>query len=856
MTMTKTLLNVTAAAALLTSSAHGAARFSGGLCASQGNWLQTSLQQSELVSNAIQALRNDPSCKALISAVESSPKFDAASRQAVTDGRITSYANFNRELSALSDYLKPSRLGGLDGMPDKQFQDLVYNVVFNKSYDAIKNIQADPDMGKLTDMQRSSLQDVGLRMQAFLQKSEEIANMTMATAQNIVRALPESKLCLDNRPSEAIAIFSSVVHGAASLVSGGRVNGVGEFLASLMNYSREMNYVSALAPIERARFEASVSCLIESTSESYCAMQDAEDALDFMKGIDRDATRKAQTRLILANTDADPVANPLGGLIILMRDIPVIQSWMQKVLFGIDPRLSIEAKMKNDYWQSFLNFIMSVNSLQADFRDKEKLYLDGAETKSKAAKLSQIRDIHDQIMGNIAGGGGGPGVVSNGISFYTRTRSADAIRFYLIGLDSIPADFNPEQRSFDTLWNNYTNNESHGFNNPDQLLQTIKSRLWSLMDQAKSEANAFFAQRMVVDPQNLVTEAMKGPGVSPYQGFEHLRVYYTNVAKKLAASAKALENDPEQRVRRRLLLAQIPLLRDSARRLEKIIASLDKIASIPEDADENQMIEANREVMNIIYDTGNMLVSRDSFFGTRMQTALQADLSDTLWSNRNLTDRQSQMLYSVGSDIVLRLSNFFGDDPTTQRTDLSQAKVIQITNLKSVEQLFAKTMYHQIIELHCQLNGGVSCTYSNTRLDPSKDPQSVAAINENIRRGKAGQGLVWKWTEKLYKPTEDSYAHEQLLAKLCVQTLAFENRDLFSTLCAGTKLISEFAESSNRLDLNLDYDAALAQIKAMKAETTKGHIDRARGQAVCSMRSYLRKNHIFQMYKDFTGSQQ
>lgn len=850
MTKFKTLAQATALMMLVSGSAQGAARFSGGLCASQGTWLQSALQQSELVTSAINALKNDPSCKALVTAVEGSPKFDMATRQAVQGGALTSYANFNRELSALSDYMKPERLK-LDGaMPNKDFQNLIYNVVFNKSYDAIKNIQAEPDMQKLTDLQRGAVQDVGLRMQAFMARSEEIANMTMATAQNIVRALPESKLCLDNKPSEAVAVFSSVVHASASLLSGGRVNGVGEFLASLMNYSREMKYVSKLVPLERARFEASISCLVESTSEAYCSLQDAEDALDFMKGVDSDATRKAQTKLILANDEADPVANPLGGLIILMRDVPTIQAWMQKVLFGIDPRLSIEAKMKNDYWQGFLGFIQSLNSLQADFRDKEKLYAEGSANKDKFAKLAQLKEIHDNIIGNLGGGGS-----SISINFYTRTRSIDQIRFYLIGLDSLPPTF-VSPKIFDDFWNEYTNADTNGFNDPDKVLQTMKSRLWSLMDQAKSEANAFFAQRMVVDPQNLVTEAMKGPGVSPYQGFHHLRIYYSNVAKKLAAGAKALENDPTQKVRRRLMLAQIPMLRDSARRLEKIIEALDNIASIPEDADEQKMIDANREVMNIIYDTANMLVSRDSFFGTRMQTALQADLSDTLWSNRNLTDRQSQMLYSVGGDIVLRLANFFGNDPVLQRTDLSQAKVIHIANLKSVEGLFAKNLFHQIIDLHCQLYGGVACSYTGSELDPVRDAQVIKMINENIQKGKDGKGLAWIWTQKWYKPTEDSFAHQQLLAKLCMQTLAFESRDAFSTLCQNAKMISEFSESSARPDLDLDYKTALGQIKAVSAMTTPGRIDRARGQAVCSLRSYIRKNHIFQMYKDFMGSSQ
>lgn len=869
---TTKLLMAAALTSLMTSGeAQAAARFSGGLCQSQGTWLQSALQQSELITNAIEALRNDESCKALVNALERSPKVDAATRESSDDPGITSYANLNRELSALSDYLKPARVGynnnlnpGEMPVGDAQFRQLVYQVVFNKSYDAIKNLSQEPEFVKLNAAQTGAVADVGLRLRAFMKKSEDVANMTMTTTKNVLAALPESKLCLHNRPNEAGVIFSSIVHASASMLTGGRVNGVGEFLSSLMTYSREMDYVKNLAPLEMQRFNASVSCLIESTSEAYCAMQDAEDALDFLKLSGDGSGKKALVTQVVANKDADPIANPLGGLIILMRDVPVIQSWMQKVLFGIEPRLSIEATMKNGYWQSFVGFITSVNKLKADFRDREQLYLENSANKDKDAKLSQIQEIHSQIYSNMMGGVGGMMGASADMNFYTRNMNPDLIRFYLIGVDQFPSGFNPQVRNFDSFWAEWSASGSNGLNDPDKLLQTIKARLWNLMDRAQTEANSFFASRMVVDPQNLVTEAMKGPGISPYQAFYNLRNYDANLVKKLTKSAQALATDPSQRLRSRQLLAQVPLLNDSIRRLDTIIKELDSIADIPPDADEAKMVESNRSVMNIIYETANMMISRDSFFGTRMQTAVQADLSDTLYNNRHLTERQSQLLFSIGSDIVLRLSSYFGNDPVLQRTDVSQAKVVQIENLKSVENLFARTMFKQIIEVSCKIDGGVACDYVNANLDPAAkdgllDQQSsrIRMINDAIQKGRDGRGLLWKWRQWANAATEDSDAHRQLLAKLCIQTLAFESRDAFATLCKGAKLISEFSGADSKAtDLDLSYDEALASIKNVKSAGTGAKMDKARGQGVCSLRSYIRKNHVYRMYRDYSNLDQ
>lgn len=853
------LLPVFCAFLVFTSTAGAAPRFSGGLCQSQGTWLQDALAQSDSINNAIESLRNDPACKALTAALQQSPKVDAATRSQSSGADVTSYANLHSELSALGDYLKPSQLGA--GMNDQQFRDIVYNVVFNKSYEAIKDVNADPDLQNLSPTQRLNIFTVSGRLRAFLARSEEVANLTMVTAQNIVNALPQSQLCLHNRPQAATMIFGSIVHASASLLSGGRVNGVGEFIASLMNFSREMDYTKNLAPLERERFNASVSCLAEATSEAYCSLQDAEDALDFMKTTRTTPLQKsAQINEVLSNANLDSVANPLGGLIILMRDIPIIQAWMQKVLFGIDPRVSAESKMKNDNWQNFVAFIQVANSLQGDFRDSAQMYQDNANTQPREGKLAQLKQIHDHIMGTLAPATNGPD-----LNFFLRSMNIDTMRFYLIGVESLPKDYNSQTNTFDNFWAQWTQDGSHGFSDPDKLIETMRLRLWNLIDRAKSEANMFFASRMVVDPQNLISEAMNGPGVSTYEAFQHLRTYYTNLNLKLNKSASALAT--AENVRRRMLLSQGPLLKDSIHRLDKIIQGLESLSEISGDTQEAAMVATNRKIMDMIYDTANMMISRDSFFGTRMQTALQADLSDTLWSHASLTDRQSQLLYTLGSDIVTRLSAYFGTDPVLQRTDLSSAKIVQITNLQTVESMFGRVMYQQILKLNCDLKGGVACQIQkriqNSNFDPMKDAFGVQQIafelqaeakHQSILRLGFVRGLQANWYHDNMKPMEDSTAHHQLLAKLCLQTLAFQARDIFTDLCQGTSLVSEFSQIDGRSDLDMSYDSMLKNIHQILNAKSEGHLDQARNVGVCALRSYFRKNHVFEMHKDYESS--
>ncbi|NDF15791.1 hypothetical protein EB061_10795, partial [bacterium] len=546
------------------------------------------------------------------------------------------------------------------GQDPKKFQDAVINVVFNKGYESLKDLNTSVDV-RNSESQRASVRAGSARLKTFLSQSKDVANMTMATTQSILRAIPSSQRCLHNNPSAGAVIFGAIAHASAALVSGGEINGVGEFTASLLNFSRDMKYVKSLKPLEYEEFKNSVSCLVESTSESYCAIEDAEQALDALKLVDENGPQTL--REMLARSSTDPVASPLAGLVIYMRDVPVVQNWLQKVLFGMSPRQSWQGVGKNDNWAAYLGFIQSVNSLQANFSDKEQLYYENAAGADRITKMGQVREIFNDTLNVLRGGGRSP------VNFYQRAMQDELIPFFLIGAE-MPADFNPMTNNFDAFWLRNVREASAGFDNPDRLLQTIKENLWKLMDKAQVEANRLFAKRMVVDPLNLITDAMRGPGVSAYQAFLDQRTYYTNLIAKLEQSVKEMEGSSADSTRRDLLKSHFPLLRDSVKRLDNVIEALRSVGGVSVSGGASTSAQSEK-IMDVVYSAANMLVSWDNFFGTRMQTALQADLSDTLWRKSSLTDAQRQYLLSVGPEIVSKLSGFFTNDPVSERTDIS-----------------------------------------------------------------------------------------------------------------------------------------------------------------------------------------
>lgn len=831
-----------------------AAHIYGGMCQSQGSWLQTALSQNKVILDALTALKDDPACKVLTDALTQIPKISLGAHPAAQPNQVDLASSF-RELSDLNEFVSPEKFKNLSaamaahGQDANKFQDAVFNVVFNESYEKIKDLGTHVDSSQDTDATRASQSIIGSqRLQNYLDDSEQIANAAMATSQTIMKAIPQSTTCFQNHIGVGPVLLGALAQTSAALISGGKVTGIGEFTASVLNFSRDMKFYKSISSLEYEQFKNSVSCLVETTSESYCATQDAENSLEMLRFNGQEAPKNLAQ--MLSVSASDPVASPVAGLVIYMRDIPVVQDWLQRVLYGISPRQIWQGNGKNDNWSAYLGFVTSANYLEANFSDKEQLYLQDAKNMDQATKMGRVREIFNDTVNVIRNGapaGNGP------VNFYLRAMQTEMIPFFLLGVQ-MPADFNTRINDMDTMWLKWTQSGVNGFDNPDHLLQTVKENLKKLTDRAREQANQLFTQRMVIDPLNLVTVAMRGPGVSAYQAFVDQRTYYNNLITKLQTSVVAMSSDNSQATRRTLLAAHIPLLKDSVRRLDLLINALQSLSNVDASAD---AAEQSDKIMDVIYNAANMLVSWDNFFGLRMQTALQADLSDTLWRRSSLTEAQRQYFLAVGPDLVSKLAGFYSTDPVSQRADLSAAKVAQAANLKAVEQQFAKVLFNEILDIDCKTEGGYAC--DARKLNPSYDPAgnmleraNIKGLNNGLAQYREGHNLLGGVLKWMYPVSEDSKAMQQVKAKYCVQALAFESRELFQEICKGATMASDLTDGEDSLGLNVSFDDQLTAVKAtLTASSSDGRLDKARTAGVCALRSYLRKNHVYYMYRDY-----
>jgi hypothetical protein len=589
--------------------------------------------------------------------------------------------------------------------------------------------------------------------------------------------------------------------------------------------------------VELEKYRASMSCLVESTQEAYCSLQDAQDALDFNRGL----VKEGDVKMPLENA-AGTIETPMQGLLVLLRDAPIVTAWLQRVLFGIDPQLKVEADMKNANWDSVLNFVKSSNTLPSIYRDMRKNYLDSTAGRDNLMKAAAIQKIIEALVNEMAGG-----MMGGTINFFTNTMASERMPFFLMGQE-MPPEYNTRTNPFDNIYLTWTRQQDHGLKDPDLLLETIGERLNMIIDQASTMSSSYFSSRMIVDAQNLIVEGMNGPSVSPYKALLHIRTYLQQLIVKLQGGMAhpAIASNPGNLNAYR---AMIPMLNDTIARLDNITDAMVDIAnkSTASSMDTKENRRISRKTMDIIYEFANMLTSRDSFIATRLANAVRMDISDTLWRNEHMTERQEQLMKSMGKDIVNRLSQYFTRDPILQRLDVAQAAAIHNANLEAVEGLFARNYWEQLVEINCKLFGGSKCAMDSIGAPGQGMFDSFIDTVTGSFTFKSARNLVGF----LKSPSEDSAAMYNQRARLCVQTLGFPKfYKRFTPLCKGANIMSEFSDEQDSKGLNLSYDDMLVKMENIKTKQGAGFISQSRSAGVCAFRSYIRKNNVYRMYKE------
>jgi hypothetical protein len=374
----------------------------GATCTSQGNWTELALNDARSLMRTLETLKNDEDCRSV-------------------SGAISQLGNLESKLTSLNaDGGNQMEIAKLEG----QEIELLTQIGNVSNAGVVAELEA-----SLRSIQLDKAGYVALENSNY--NSSEVSSLysqIVTSTASAYSAIISNQLCMDNNPSlltaatsltTSIAATASMVNPALAL----GLAGATDFIGSTVEYFRNRGYTSRIRSVARgSTILEGFKCAMESLTNRWCQIQEAESFLDFEANIN--SGDEVESEL---NTISD----------IYDTDVPVLLNWLESVKAGAPAENSADASRRSTIFYREASLRSSISRGEGLFAENRALYNSAIGNKKK---FNVLKSIIAKIRNKLGGGGnGGPS------SPLVDIVSADLVGFYLIGLDSVP--INPDNNT-------------------------------------------------------------------------------------------------------------------------------------------------------------------------------------------------------------------------------------------------------------------------------------------------------------------------------------------------------------------------------------------------------------------------
>jgi len=844
----------------------------GGSCMSQGSWTRSAEDFGDSIQKSLQEMQADPNCKGLadVFAAPQAPPKKASGGTKDAEGNPEDAEVQKGNLSAVDGAIRSS---GGNASP-VMFSSLLGTLLEGSSWDMLYG-------GADVDQARQRMIATGL-----------------ANLNGLFGALPKYTQCLKSRPAVSTTMLGGAIKMLAAYASSGETNlsGLGETIRGLTNYMRDSSFTDAFVKVDQAELALSISCLAEAASENYCKAKDAYELLKVA-----DSLKKNSGAQISENKDE--IYNPTEGYFVLTRETPIITSWLQKVMFGVQPRTLSDSGFKNKVLDNINDFIQAQNLVYGSFGQAQlRIQPLTDQDARKNLVFAELKELFEMMAGVKYHEGG----VRGDVNFYVQAMPTIQIPFFLIDSPVPPAVLpNNEGKMVMDVWDYMQNGGKYmpQFNEPDKLLKTIGLQLDKLIKLANANASAYFQQQLIVDRNNLVDQSLASSTISVYEAFTHIDAYLT----KLIDRAERGEAAPEMG-----LLPNLNRTRDNVRTVLKTYQDLFAASRVQIDklhgasAADHDAVKAEVEkeflsdkfqedltnIVSTVYTSFNVMLQRDTFLLNRMIAFVNYDYSYYVRHPEQISKYQHDLLAISASALMATLSSAYNSNPSEVALDLQGAQTMNLTNIKTIELFFRDKMMADIARFRL-ISEGKGDSWWTQKKDSYKrwwvDSQKDSTIlKESIHPeylstriyswfalfSQTGLRLAYRnWANReRYQITstvfeqapieqDDVYGSiDQMKSRLCLQSLQFTNYFEFHNLCSGSVLKSWILDDQDAPNLSQDYEklyqdyvAVAVKAKASKSAEDSQKQKSAYDDNICVLRDYRRRNYVEWLTKQIAG---
>lgn len=824
----------------------------GGACSSQGVWTANALQSTQALRKVTLSLRDDPNCQALGTSMQNALSSLEAqiekSNAGIEPARTRRMSQLPNEIAALRSYY--------GGAPEMKSQ--VMSLLMNR---AIEGASLSAAVGGATPNAMAA--DL---MKDFATRTNESAKIGLKLFNQVVETLPQMEQCLTGDGPQMMGnMVSGLVQVATSFASAGTDTTGGQMaqtISKLSSYMRNSKFSSVLRKLNQQEFQASMACLIELTSESYCNARDAMGL--FKKGMADLDWKQTLNKQVTSN-------NPFVGYYVLNTHIPNITKWMQKIQIGVDPMLPTDAVFQNRIQQEVTDFYKGLKTLLGDYNST---LLTIKSLPNLEAKQNQVLKLIQNITESMLRGGGSGGYsTEDKTNFFTMAKTPIKIPFFLIGMENVPDQVLGREKglmkiSYDD-WLQANMGTMKEFQDPEALAEIIGVNMRQLAQSANVSVIEYFSKWYIVDKVALVNESL-------------VDVNYT-VKDSLMATRQYLEVAKQRIEKYNGDMSRMAMIMETQKKIDLILEKYKSVAATGRDfaaklkadnlteEDVQRASDDAAELVKTVYEQFYVMQARSGFLANRLINIVQYDYILLINNKVDFSEYQQEIFIATGMAGLDRMLQMFNGNPANIQADLNMALDINKGNLNALEDLMKDNLVGLIAQKKMiaeDRNGFGATTRDSVRrliVDAAKDKHSPITHSKeergswwnpwNFAPPMVGPGFYatvigywWAHSDRYPLGGDQNRAPESefsdasaIRSQLCIQALAFYDQSAIFDLCTKSILKTPFA---NLKDHDMSYDARFSGHLNNTKATPQMRKSWNYSDRICAFRDYNRKNLV------------
>lgn len=843
-----------------------------GPCSSQGSWTQDALVQTNRLREITLQLRDDPNCKVLGDSLQRSFTqiySDLDNMQKGMGGNEVKASNLSKEIRALRE----------TGVNNPILQKILNSNMLTKMFNfaLIKSSSNDLNNSQPTRLSNEEktelLTNLGNRM-------SRVANRGFTIFNQAIDSLPRLQTCLTDTNSTGQVIAASVSMLGALVSSGEDPLGAQTAMAisKLSNMMRDAKFAGVLKKLNQQEYMASIQCIMETTSESFCSARDSKILYDQMK---KDLQVRQTTKEEEKNNPFPSKIkfdNPLYGFYVLTQFSPIITDWLFRIQIGNSPKLREDGAYQIRILNDVNSFYTATKNIEAEFNnitrnistfpdyDSKKTY-----AKELVAKIS-----------NLLLQGGGNNMTEN---FFQKAGSPSEIPFKLLGMLPPQEVITGGAMMPAGTWldNNYRTMPI--FQDPENVPRIVWKNLQEILQAASGNAINYYNQNFVADPVGMVNDSFVGLPFNIKSSLQSIDNYLARLSDKIKKQGKDIT-----------LLGSIE---DTRIRIGKVFYRYNDLKKFVDDNKDiglkkndpkaeftykKTLLKKNVDLINEVYQQFEVMIAKSGFLANRLITFVQADfqmfVKSSLDTNQDKDLIYKEISFASGKMIFDRLQQMAGNNPATLSLDLDSALRIYKENLAAQEMLLADSYVNILSQLKLSaekrqfdsrtvtfdsIKRAYNDGWKKTHGEDRNPLLRLASGLWNTAKALTGfeeqkypvqyKSFIGLKDDTIYSTDDEFSSAKNVFNRMCIQGLSFtreENMRAVYNLCKNVILKSPFDINQVPEEFKKDYNNYLSINFYQKlSDNYQQNYKLNHSNRICAFRDFNRRNLVVNLTVNF-----